>query len=81
MAGAPGMKPVNVVTTMAAGLYPNVLPAHDGHPNSLTVHNAAAGDHTLKVAIVWWPIGMALAAVYFFYAYRLFFRGGSPKVE
>ena len=60
---------------MAAGLYPNLLPAREGNPNSLTVHNAAAGDHTLQVALVWWPLGMIIAAVYFTYAYRWFFRG------
>src|SRR3954463_4268272 len=34
-----------LLTTRAAGLYPNILPAHDGRPYSLTVHNAAAGRH------------------------------------
>src|SRR4051794_13494536 len=69
-----------LLTTMAAGLYPNILPAHDGHPNSLTIHNAAAGDKTLSAAIVWWPFAMVIAAVYFFYAYRLFFRGAAPQI-
>jgi len=64
-----------LLTTMAAGLYPNVLPAHDGRPNGLTVDNAASGDHALTTALFWWPVGMVLAAVYFAYAYRLFFRG------
>jgi hypothetical protein len=27
------------------------------------------------VAMVWWPIGMALAAGYFFFSYRMFFAG------
>ena len=65
---------------MAAGLYPNILPARDGHPYSLTIHNAAAGDHTLNTAILWWPVGMVLAAVYFVYAYRVFFRAGPPQL-
>jgi cytochrome bd ubiquinol oxidase subunit II len=68
---------VGLLTTMAAGLYPNVLPAHDNRPHGLTVHNAAAGHHALVTAIVWWPIGMALAAVYFVFAYRMFFRPGA----
>jgi cytochrome d ubiquinol oxidase subunit II len=73
---------VGLLTTMAAGLYPNVLPAHDGHPFSLTVHNAASGDTALTTALFWWPVGMLLAAVYFVYAYRLFFRGPrEPTVE
>ena len=25
-------------------------------------------------ALFWWPVGMALAAVYFVFAYRMFFR-------
>jgi cytochrome bd ubiquinol oxidase subunit II len=72
---------VGLLTTMAAGLYPNVLPARDNHPNGLTVHNAAAGHHALVTALVWWPLGMALAAVYFVFAYRMFFGGGDrPKL-
>jgi cytochrome d ubiquinol oxidase subunit II len=69
-----------LLTTMAAGLYPNVLPAREGNPNSLTIDNAAAGSHTLKVALFWWPLGMLLAAVYFVFAYRMFFRG-EPKPQ
>jgi cytochrome d ubiquinol oxidase subunit II len=68
---------VGLLTTTAAGLYPNLLPAREGNPNSLTIDNAAAGSHTLKIALFWWPLGMLLAAVYFVYAYRMFFRGGA----
>jgi cytochrome d ubiquinol oxidase subunit II len=72
---------VGLLTTMAAGLYPNLLPAHDGHPYSLTVHNAATGHHALVTAIVWWPLGMVLAGVYFVFAYRMFFRSEEePKM-
>lgn len=69
-----------LLTTMAAGLYPNLLPAHDGHPYSLTIHNASAGDHTLNAAIVWWPLAMVIALAYFFYVYRLFFRAAPPAI-
>ena len=65
---------VGLLTTLAAGLYPYILPAHDGSPYGLTVHNAAAGEHALTVALFWWPVGMALAAFYFTFVYRLFFR-------
>ncbi|HKO29008.1 MAG TPA: cytochrome d ubiquinol oxidase subunit II [Solirubrobacteraceae bacterium] len=63
-----------LLTTMAAGLYPSVLPARDGRPFGLTVHTAAAGHHSLTTALVWWPLGMVLALTYFAYAYRMFFR-------
>ncbi|HEY7633581.1 MAG TPA: cytochrome d ubiquinol oxidase subunit II [Thermoleophilaceae bacterium] len=72
---------IGLLTTMAAGIYPNVLPARDNHPYGLTVHNAAAGHHSLVTAAVWWPIGMVLAAVYFVFAYRMFFRSEKePKL-
>jgi cytochrome d ubiquinol oxidase subunit II len=64
---------VGLLTTMAAGVYPYILPAHDGSPNGLTIDEAAAGEHALKIALIWWPIGMALAAVYFVFSYRMFF--------
>jgi cytochrome d ubiquinol oxidase subunit II len=69
---------VGLLTTMAAGLYPNVLPAHDDRPFGLTVHNAAAGHHSLVIGAVWWPFGMVLAGVYFVFAYRMFFRTTTP---
>jgi cytochrome d ubiquinol oxidase subunit II len=65
---------LGLLITMAAGLYPDLLRAREGNPNSLTVHNAAAGDHGLQIALIWWPIGIALAAFWFVVSYRLFFR-------
>ena len=69
---------VGLLTTMAAGLYPYILPAHEGRPHGLTAQAAAAGDDALRTALVWWPVGMALAAVYFVLAYRMFFRTARP---
>jgi cytochrome d ubiquinol oxidase subunit II len=65
---------VGLLTTMAAGLYPYVLPAHEHRPYGLTVDNAATGHHALSIAIIWWSIGIALALVYFTLVYRLLFR-------
>jgi cytochrome d ubiquinol oxidase subunit II len=57
--------------SVAAGLYPSILPARQGRPNGLTVDNAAASDHALRIALWWWPVGIALAVGYFVLAYRL----------
>jgi cytochrome d ubiquinol oxidase subunit II len=65
---------VGLLATMAAGLYPYVLPAHEHRPYGLTVANAATGHHALAIAIVWWSIAIALAIVYFTVMYRVFFR-------
>jgi cytochrome d ubiquinol oxidase subunit II len=62
-----------LLATAAAGLYPNILPARRGDPYGLTVHNAASGHHALTVALFWWPVGIALATVYFVFTYRMFF--------
>jgi cytochrome d ubiquinol oxidase subunit II len=67
-----------LLATTAAGLYPHILPAREGDPYGLTVDNAASSDHALTVALVWWPIGILLAVVYFTIAYRVFFRGQGP---
>jgi cytochrome d ubiquinol oxidase subunit II len=71
---------VGLLTTMAAGLYPYVLPAHEHRPYGLTVDNAATGHHALAIAIVWWSIAIALAIVYFTVVYRLFFRQRPAQV-
>ena len=63
-----------LMTTAAAGLYPNILPSRDGRPFGLTIELAAAGHHSLTTALVWWPLGIVLALVYFTYAYRMLFR-------
>jgi cytochrome d ubiquinol oxidase subunit II len=61
-----------LLSTAAAGLYPDILPARHDRPFGLTVDNAATGDHALRTALWWWPVGIALAAAYFVVAYRLF---------
>ena len=62
---------LGMLSSTAFGLYPNVLPAVT--PSySLTIHNAAAGEYGLRVGLVWWLIGMALAVTYFIITYRLF---------
>jgi cytochrome d ubiquinol oxidase subunit II len=62
---------LGMLTSTAFALYPDVLPALDP-ANSLTIHNASASTYGLVVGLVWWTIGMVLAAVYFILIYRLF---------
>ena len=38
---------------------------------SLTALNSAAGEHSLRVGLLWWPIGFVLAAVYYVVLFRL----------
>lgn len=55
-----------------AGLYPVLLPATTGSDRSITIANALAGPHTIRVGLVWWALGTTLALVYFFIVYRMF---------
>jgi len=61
-----------MLTSAAFGLYPYVLPASTGIERGLTVHTAAAGESGLRIGVVWWTIGMALAVAYHVFVYRHF---------
>jgi cytochrome d ubiquinol oxidase subunit II len=62
---------VGMLTSTVFAVYPRVLPAVNLQ-NSLTIQHAAASDYGQAVGLVWWSIGMVLAAVYFIVIYRLF---------
>jgi cytochrome d ubiquinol oxidase subunit II len=61
----------------ATGLYPVLLPAVGTQGQDLTIARAISGPHTLRVGLVWWSIGICLAAMYFAIVYWLF-RGKVP---
>jgi cytochrome d ubiquinol oxidase subunit II len=60
-----------MLTSVVFGVYPMVLPARNP-VYSLTVTSAKAGAYGLKIGLVWWAIGMVLAAGYFTFVYRSF---------
>jgi cytochrome d ubiquinol oxidase subunit II len=61
---------IGMLASTAFGLFPNLLPSCSGSGQSLTAYNTIAGEYGLQVGIVWWVIGILLAAVYFIYIYR-----------
>ena len=54
----------------AFGLYPNVLPSTLGEEYNLTIWNSSAQPYGLKIGVIWWAIGTALAIIYFTYLFR-----------
>jgi len=62
---------VGMLASAAFGLYPLMLPAVNP-ANSLTIQNASASQYGQTVGLVWWLIGIILAAIYFIFTYRLF---------
>jgi cytochrome d ubiquinol oxidase subunit II len=62
---------VGMLTSVVFGVYPMVLPARNP-VYSLTVSSAKAGVYGLKVGLMWWTLGIILAAGYFTFVYRSF---------
>jgi cytochrome bd ubiquinol oxidase subunit II len=71
---------VGMLTSIVFGVYPMVLPARDW-AFSLTVENAKAGAYGLKVGLVWWAIGMILAAIYLMIVYTSFVGKVAAKLD
>lgn len=63
---------IGMLTSVAFGLYPNVLPSSINPYFGLTVANAKAADYGLKIGLIWWILGMALAVSYTVHSYRNF---------
>jgi cytochrome d ubiquinol oxidase subunit II len=63
---------VGMLTSVAAGLYPYVLPSNLDAAQSLTIGNAAAPRYGLEIGLMWFIPGMLLTTGYFVYTYRSF---------
>jgi cytochrome d ubiquinol oxidase subunit II len=63
---------LGMLTSVAAGLYPYVLPSSTDPALSLTVYNTAAARYGLGVGLIWFIPGMLLTTAYFIYSYRSF---------
>jgi len=63
---------LGMLTSVAAGLHPYVLPACTRTEYGLTVANTKAADYGLRIGLIWWVIGMALATTYTVFSYRHF---------
>ena len=63
---------LGMLTSVAFGLYPYVLPARSRTALSLSIYNARTSDRALAIGLAWWIVGMILAAVYFLFLYRRF---------
>lgn len=61
-----------MLTSVAFGLYPYVLPSNSNPALSLTIENTAAARFGLNIGLVWFVPGIVLAAAYFVYTYRSF---------
>lgn len=65
---------LGLLTTLAWGLFPNLLIASRDPAYSLTIYNAAASPQGLSIGLTWFSIGILLVAAYSIVVHR-FFRG------
>lgn len=69
-----------VLASVAAGLYPVLLPASAGSAGAgLDIYNAAAPAHSLRIALFVYLTGLAIVSVYLSYVYRVW-RGKATAV-
>lgn len=61
---------VGLLVTGGAALFPVMLYSTIAPENSLTAYAVAAGPNSLRLASIWWPVGFALATVYFVFISR-----------
>ena len=62
---------VGMLASMAFGIFPMLLPGVN-RTYSLTIQNASASQYGQTVGLIWWIIGIILAAIYFIFTYRTF---------
>ena len=60
------------MASIAVALYPNLLPAMPDPAYSLTIYNASASPYGLKVALIWFVIGLVLIGIYTLVTHRPF---------
>jgi len=63
---------LGMLTSVAFGLFPYVLPSNTDPNLSLTIYNTAPAAYGLRVGLAWWIPGMALASAYSIFTHRKF---------
>jgi len=61
---------VGLLATGSASMFPVVLHSTLAPENSLTAYAVASSPRALLLASIWWPVGFALATVYFVFISR-----------
>lgn len=70
---------VGILASVAAGLFPRLLPSLPGAPHpGLDIYNAASPDNSMRTALAIYLVGMALVIVYLFNIYRVWKGKSQP---
>jgi len=65
----------------AAGVFPVMLYSTLAPEDSLSAYQNAAAGHGLAIALVWWPLALIFAIVYFLFIYRHYSGKVKPKED
>jgi cytochrome d ubiquinol oxidase subunit II len=63
---------LGMLTSVAFGLFPYVLPSSGDPRLGLTIYNTAPAEYGLRIGLVWWIPGTLLAAAYAVFTHREF---------
>jgi len=63
---------LGMLTSVAFGLFPYVLPSNTDPNLSRTIYNTAPAAYGLRVGLAWWIPGMTLASAYSIFTHRKF---------
>lgn len=62
---------LGVLAATAASIYPTMIRSATDPSLSLTAHNSAAAERSLRLGLLWWPAGFVLAVVYVAVLFRV----------
>jgi len=63
---------VGLLSGAAASLFPVVLHSTLRSDHSLTAYSGATAERGLRIALIWWPVAVVLALIYFFVIMRIY---------
>ena len=63
---------IGLLVTGSAAFFPVMLYSTLAPENSLTAYSLASGSKSLLLASFWWPVGFALATIYFVFISRCY---------
>lgn len=61
-----------LLSSVAWGLFPNILIATKNPAYNLTIYNASTSPYGLEVGLLWFTLGLSLVVVYTVYVYKSF---------
>jgi len=68
-----------LLSSVAWGLFPNILIATQDPAFNLTIYNAATSPYSLQVGLIWFSLGFSLVLIYTVYVYWSFWGKVDPS--